>query len=68
MVGWIPKEQFGKTEYGKLNLRLDPKKYFGLLDRSKLPPGSTIVPYLKDGYFGIIKGPNGEPLGEVDLG
>jgi hypothetical protein len=67
MADWIPKEEFEKTEYGKLNLRLDPKKYFGRLDRSKLPVGSTIVPDPKDGHFGIIKDPDGEPIGKVDL-
>ena len=61
MADWIPKEQFDKTEYGQLNLRLDPKKYLGRLYRSKLPPGSTVVVDPKDGHFGIIKGPDGEP-------
>jgi hypothetical protein len=67
MADWIPAEEFEKTEYGQLNRRLDPTKYFGQLDRSKLPEGSTIVPDPKDGHFGIIKGCNGEPLGKVDL-
>ena len=67
MTDWIPKEEFEKTEYGKLNLRLDPRKYFGRLDRSKLPAGSTVIPDPKDGHFGIIKGADGEPIGKVDL-
>jgi hypothetical protein len=67
MADWIPREEFEKTEYGKLNLQLGGRNYLGRLDKSKLPPGSTIVPDPKDGHFGIIKGPNGEPLGKVDL-
>ena len=67
MADWIPKEEFEKTEYGKLDLQLDGRNYLGRLAKSKLPPGSTIVPDPKDGHFGIIKGPNGEPLGKVDL-
>ncbi len=67
MADWIPKEEFEKTEYGRLNLQLDGRNYFGSLDKSKLPPGATIVPDPKDGNFGIIKAANGEPLGKVDL-
>lgn len=67
MGDWIPPEEFAKTEYGQLDQRLDPSKYYGRLDRSKLPAGATIVPDPKDGHFGIIKGRDGEPIGKVDL-
>lgn len=67
MADWIPTEEFEKTEYGKLNKILNGRNYYGQLDRSKLPPGSTIVPDPKDGRFGIIKGRDGEPIGKVDL-
>ena len=66
MADWITTEKFEKTEYGQLNRQLNPAKYFGRLDRSRLPEGSTVVPDPKDGHFGIIKGRNGEPVGKVD--
>ena len=65
--GWMPSEEFVKTEYGKLNRILDGRNYYGQLDRSKLPQGSLIVPDPKDGRFGISKGGDGEPIGKVDL-
>lgn len=67
MADWIPPEDFAKTEYGRLNQKLDPRKYYGRLDRSKLPSGATIVPDPKDGHFDIIKDRSGEPIGKVDL-
>lgn len=67
MTSWIPSEEFEKTEYGQLNLQLDGKNYFGKLDRSKLPPGATIVSDPKNGNFGIIKNAYGNPVGKVDL-
>ncbi len=67
MADWIPREEFEKTEYGQLDKRLDPSKYYGPLDRSKLPEGSAIVPDPKDGNFGIILDRSGEPVAKVDL-
>ncbi len=67
MTDWMKQEDFDKTEYGQLNLRLDGKNYFGKLIRDKLPIGSTIVPDPKDGNFGIIKDAEGNPVGKVDL-
>jgi hypothetical protein len=67
MADWIPADEFEKTEYGQLNRRLNRANYFGRLDRSKLPAGSSVVPDPKDGHFGIIKDRNGEPLGKVEL-
>ena len=67
MSNWMPKDQFEKTEYGRLNKILDGNNYFGMLDRSKLPANATIIPDPKDGHFGIIRDNQGEPVGKVDL-
>jgi len=67
MGEWIPTDEFEKSEYGRLNKQLDGKNYFGKLDRSKLPPGATIVSDPKDENFGIIKDTHGNPVGKVDL-
>ena len=67
VADWIPTEEFERTEYGRLNKTLDPKKYFGPLDRSKLPEGSTVVPDPKDGHFGIIRDSADNPVGKVEL-
>jgi len=67
MTDWIPNDKFTKTEYGQLNDKLDGKKYFGQLDKSKMPPNSTIVKDPKDGNFGIIVDEQGAPIGKVDI-
>lgn len=67
MADWIPSDEFETTKYGQLNKKLDGKKYFGSLDRGKMPPNSTIVKDPKDGNFGIIVDEHGDPIGKVDL-
>lgn len=67
MADWIAESEFAKSEYGRLDKILDGKKYLGNFDRSKQPPGSSLVLDPKDQAFGILKGRDGNPIGKVAM-
>lgn len=67
MGEWIPKDQFEKTEYGRLNKQPGAINYIGPLRPELIPPGGRVVPDPKEGNFGIVVDSTGTAVCKVDL-
>jgi hypothetical protein len=67
MGEWIPKEQFVKTDYGRLNEQPGAINYIGPLRPEFVPPGGKVVADPKDGRFGIVVDSSGTAVCKVDL-